>query len=634
MGDDRSGFNNPSVNDKEAHGNYSASGYVHNPYSTVRKSDTHGFQSIPKSGSNSLDHSNPVNPSVVPSNFNTVRDKIIGIFEDPSSLNNSHSISDDSNNLQAKLIANEHSSVNTGNFTGSYNPPLQNNYYGVQNFNPVLDGGVNPSEPRPENTYYMPSTTEYKHSFDQESNIPPKPVNFNGVPQIADFWQNKAPEIYDYQKFNVPANYEHQQPYIPGNYEYPQSINLENYDYQQAYIPENIVNKDPAYYLTSEKQQVPQNDEENKMPPDLGPPPRVSHINLNNFIQPFLVPGSDENNHHGYQNPDANINNSYTSVNQNIINQGPLSQIIPEDLTKSIMVKTLNNNKNKTYSEIAGRFDHPCNKASILPLKIETTTPLTDIDTPVDTISKTWIKMELMKNVAKFNNSFTNCIDTLKFEYKIIAWKKSRGDGNCYFRSVISRYFEIIFGFYSSLQNCEIFKSILEELKQKFENSRKIPTYYKDSIAYIYACVQKLIDIKTNDSYAAFNTALFWLQNQEFDINLVRVSRVLCLNAYCNKKKDWKDIGVYNQATKRLILDMGTEAEGLVLVLLPLSLDIQVVQYNIFDKVLIEAFPSDIQSNIKIHIVRRGGHYDIVYTIQECELDLYNLDLGTYHYIN
>lgn len=304
-----------------------------------------------------------------------------------------------------------------------------------------------------------------------------------------------------------------------------------------------------------------------------------------------------------------------------------------ESLRASMIIATKAMDQIKIYSKPNPPFGFNTNKSNIYPLKIELTHSLNDIEPAVISTSKYWIKIELMTLLGKYNEFFVKCVDELRFRYKIVAWKKSRGDGNCYFRAVISRYFEMLFGFYSEFANCHIFLGILENIQNAYKNSPKINKAYKDSIVYIKTSVEKLIEIKSREPFEAFNTALFWLQLEEFDLNLVRVSRLICYYSCYNTKAEWKTIGIYNKSTKRIILEMGTEAEGTILALLPLGLYIQVIQYNFFKSIHIETFPNDEESNIKISIVRRGGHYDILYTMQECELDLYNRDSATYHYI-
>lgn len=61
-----------------------------------------------------------------------------------------------------------------------------------------------------------------------------------------------------------------------------------------------------------------------------------------------------------------------------------------------------------------------------------------------DTISKFWIDLHKMKEIGKFNENFKNNVDFLHRK-GFAGWKKSRGDGNCYYRAVMSSFLDAIF---------------------------------------------------------------------------------------------------------------------------------------------------------------------------------------------
>ena len=61
----------------------------------------------------------------------------------------------------------------------------------------------------------------------------------------------------------------------------------------------------------------------------------------------------------------------------------------------------------------------------------------------VDTISKTWLPMDSLMNEGKFKPSFVKNINVLSRDYT--AWRRVRGDGNCYYRAVMSNYILKIF---------------------------------------------------------------------------------------------------------------------------------------------------------------------------------------------
>jgi hypothetical protein len=256
-----------------------------------------------------------------------------------------------------------------------------------------------------------------------------------------------------------------------------------------------------------------------------------------------------------------------------------------------------------------------------------------DVDQPVETISNGWIRLDVMKKIAPFNADFIRCIDSLSSDFHIAGWKKSRGDGNCYYRAVITRYLEIVTNPYSVISNLKIFVLMIEKLQAFVKDRTEIDLNYRNALDYIL-CGCKNLEEQKNTPNEAFMTLMYWFQVHEFDINLVRVARLLTYQSLIEKADEYTDFGINIESISTLILLMGEEAEAFVLMLLPLHLGIKVVQYNLFKKVNMEIFPNQDEKIIEVHIVRRGGHYDILYTKQELERDMYRFSTGSYHFYN
>jgi hypothetical protein len=258
-----------------------------------------------------------------------------------------------------------------------------------------------------------------------------------------------------------------------------------------------------------------------------------------------------------------------------------------------------------------------------------------NVDERIETTSKSWIKIDRMKEFGMFKKTFVNCIDQLLKEGAFVGWKKSRGDGNCYYRAVIAKYFELIHKPYYPISYLMNFKTILEKCiyrrKQQFSQDE-----YLSACESILGYINYSIDYKKSYPVEIFLKALEWLQVEDIDLALVRIARLITYFALQDEKDNPQflefglDVGWYEIA----IMSMGEEAEGFMLVFLPLGLKCQVTQYNIFDKIQIENFPVGDNFDMKIPIVRRSGHYDILYTIQEMEYEQYSFDTGEYHIHN
>ncbi|OMJ67867.1 hypothetical protein SteCoe_34860 [Stentor coeruleus] len=329
----------------------------------------------------------------------------------------------------------------------------------------------------------------------------------------------------------------------------------------------------------------------------------------------------------------------------NPINQNPLNTDLQSEEEKLYNEISSRQNFLQTFSEI-----HP-NKSLYNPLNILDKLKgvvlkdhFKDADTPefikniniedrVETISKSWIKIEQMKNFGKFQQTFINCVDQLLKEGTFAGWKKSRGDGNCYYRAVITKYFELIHKPYHSISHLINFKAILENCiyrrKQQFSNDE-----YLSACESILSYINYSIEYKKTYPVEIFIKVLEWFQKEDFDLNLVKVARLITYFALQDEKENpqFQDFGMDISWYEGSIMLMGEEAEGFMLIFLPLGLKCQVIQYNFFDKIQVENFPVGENFEIKIPIVRRSGHYDILYTIQEMEYDQYSFDTGKYHF--
>lgn len=257
-----------------------------------------------------------------------------------------------------------------------------------------------------------------------------------------------------------------------------------------------------------------------------------------------------------------------------------------------------------------------------------------DYDTYPTTVSKFWIPMEKMKEIYPYNVSFVKNVELLERKHFFSSWKKSRGDGNCYFRAVIYKYFDNIHKVYSPISKLEDFKAILEY------HTVPLPGYsaYANAKAYILNYLDHAIGLKSQGNFIkTYTNFVELMQNEEFDQNLVMVSRLLtCSNLYLLKDTD--DYFPYlidgYEGTLQEILLMGNEGGGLALMVLPVTLQIQVYQYMYLEsKIVLQKFPDSVPDNIdKIFIIRRSGHYDILYHNQEREFDMLDIENGKYYF--
>jgi hypothetical protein len=263
-------------------------------------------------------------------------------------------------------------------------------------------------------------------------------------------------------------------------------------------------------------------------------------------------------------------------------------------------------------------------------IQIERSNEEESIDDLVETTSAAWLPINSMKDLYKYNENFVANVEILRKNHKITGWKKSKGDGNCFYRAVISRYFEVVMGVYLPVEKTKKFLNLLENCS-KFAQTSEVDYIFIDALE---SCIRKtveLIEVKKKNSLFAFKNALKLLQNKEFDLNLVRCARVITLMTFKNNYERWKDFE--SEELTYFIMSMGTEAEGLMLACLPLGLKVRVNLFNTFGFFHKEIYSEDYLGDFEINIIRRNAHYDILYSIQESERDLFDFNSSTYNYL-
>jgi hypothetical protein len=260
-------------------------------------------------------------------------------------------------------------------------------------------------------------------------------------------------------------------------------------------------------------------------------------------------------------------------------------------------------------------------------------------DQPVKTISPHWLPIETLKDEYMHNPRYVQNIQNLSDKY--CGWRKIRGDGNCYYRSVISIYMLRIFHFNDDQQRVIRLLGILRKIEssESIQYDRNIDQNYRDALNYIIQVLNHLY-VEKNNSLRNFIIISNLLQDNEFDLKLIMVSRLL---SYCAFKgpegdfiKPFLDESEVEVILNR-ILSMGTEAEGVELSLCPLALDIFVKQVNVFETLLFNTFPIEDENEKNemakfiIHIICKSkGHYDSLYSIEDMEKDDYCLSENKY----
>lgn len=259
------------------------------------------------------------------------------------------------------------------------------------------------------------------------------------------------------------------------------------------------------------------------------------------------------------------------------------------------------------------------------------------IQPPSSLLSKSitpyWLHIPTLRDEFKYSDTYKQNIKILSKSY--CGWKRVRGDGNCYYRSVISTYFQKIFHF-NQPEN-RIFEFLSQIYNLTFYTSNKFYSECRKVHEVITDLYQARINSTYKEKVEIFFKVLEMLQDETFDSMLIKLARAMtgCLidlpdGAYIKEFSTSDEI----YSLHYRIMELGQEAEGLELSLLPKALNIQVIQVNIFaEKILYSSYPDEaaFTEKIKINIISKSrGHYDALYSIQDMEDEDYSLKARSY----
>ena len=134
----------------------------------------------------------------------------------------------------------------------------------------------------------------------------------------------------------------------------------------------------------------------------------------------------------------------------------------------------------------------------------------------VETISKTWLPMESLRNEGKFKPSFVKNIEFLSRDYA--AWRRVRRDGNCYYRAVMSNYILKIFHYYSNKERINKLIILLDGIRME-----EFPHDFIAAKDYFIGYLTKHYESRQNieASIESFKNVNQRLQERNFDLNLV-----------------------------------------------------------------------------------------------------------------
>lgn len=245
------------------------------------------------------------------------------------------------------------------------------------------------------------------------------------------------------------------------------------------------------------------------------------------------------------------------------------------------------------------------------------------------TISNFWLPLDTLIYEAKFNSAYCALVNTLKETY--VCWRKSRGDGNCYYRAVMCGLLLKILHPSTHITHLNNFLDLIENISDQgnFDYIMAHETISKE--------LRSLAERKKADpsSIAVYKDGEKLMQNDYFDHSLITIARLISYNTLCNRNslvEFLKPEDIPSLLTK--ISCMGNEADFLELYLLPYGLGISVRNVSLFDKILSVTYPDETTRNpLLISVVcKLRGHYDLLLTVRDMEDMDYCVSTGTYYY--
>ena len=259
-----------------------------------------------------------------------------------------------------------------------------------------------------------------------------------------------------------------------------------------------------------------------------------------------------------------------------------------------------------------------------------------DEENVTKTVSKCFFTLDKLKEEYKYSENYLKNVEELKKKY--LGWRKSRGDGNCYYRSVITTYMIKIFYFNNTGEELSKFIQKLElilendDLWDYHENAERIMPFFKEAFSN-WEIFEKRV--------CSFIEINHKLQDEEFDQDIIQISRVIASFGIQKMAQDPAFSAFMVDSIdilKQNILKMGREAESDELLALPLGLEICVTQINFLENRYLENIFNKHENNstgINVSIISKSrGHYDCLFSKQDAEDLFYYMQIRKYYLHN
>lgn len=244
-----------------------------------------------------------------------------------------------------------------------------------------------------------------------------------------------------------------------------------------------------------------------------------------------------------------------------------------------------------------------------------------------DTSGLCRLPIRSLANCSRWNQQLSEKALSLSSRYT--HWRKARGDGNCYYRSVAIGYLEHLCR--NTTPN-DHFAAFYMKLYHQSEIilTEELSSYFKD----FPRMLKRLYDDKR--AGRGLESLQNYLQDPGFDLGAVATLRGLALYTFTQLLSvpdfsafltEGQDRSLYTE-----IATMGRDAEGLIFRVMANALDIKIVHILLSAATCREEsfVPENKGCKVVLHVLLKPGHYDALYPIAVQQLDQYEYEKNAF----
>lgn len=274
---------------------------------------------------------------------------------------------------------------------------------------------------------------------------------------------------------------------------------------------------------------------------------------------------------------------------------------------------------------------------TIIPeVNIEPTPSYTDLDLerfaeePLISISPYRLPLKALKISFKYRENISDLVDELGIRYE--TWTRSRGDGNCYYRSVGASYLEHLFRRTTPLSESQTFLDNLISAEGIYSlypddpfsaNYREI---FTKNLMYMIGIKSDVLSDLENRNYSEVMIKLHnLLHADDFDLVMIKELRNIAANYLQTNEDIHAFLDEPLEAQLSHMRHMGREASGVEFLCMSQALKVNINHVEMYNGYRENLFPVE-GSEVTLDLLFKPGHYDILNTYEDNRIDNYSIN--------